>query len=284
MNLSDAYTTTTVEFSKEFSRDRIIGLDEEEAGRITQHLDRLRKLKGIAMWATVETKNTFPKGSGIASSASGFAALTVAAAAALGLSLSEKELTIFARLGSGSACRSIPNGFVQWNAGEISDDSYAFSLYPSDYWKLCDVLAIVATGKKKTSSSVGHEAAASSPFFHARLMSLPDRIARVKEGLKKMDLRILGPAIEEEAVNMHAVMMTQTPALFYWTGATVDLLHAVIDWRKEGLPVYFTIDAGPNVHLICEQKDAERVAHNVKALDGVKQVVINKPAKGARLI
>ncbi len=288
MNLSGAYTTTSVEFSKDLTKDEIEGLDVKEAKRVAKHLDRLRELKGVSWRAKVATENSFPKSSGIASSASGFAALTLAAAKALGLELNEKELSILARIGSGSACRSIPDGFVEWKAGnplaDGSEASYAYSLYPSEHWDICDVLAIVATGKKKTSSSEGHEAATSSPFFHARLMSLPDRIVRVKEGLKKKDLGLLGPAIEEEAVNMHAVMMTQVPPIFYWTGATMTIIQSVIRWREEGLPVYFTIDAGPNVHLICEGKDAQKVSRKVHELAGVEKVIINKPARSAHLI
>lgn len=284
MNLREAYTTTTVEFSKEFKKDEVKGLDGEEAARVVKHLDRFRNLKHISYRAKVMTKNTFPKSSGIASSASGFAALTVAAARAIGLSLDEKELSILARLGSGSACRSIPDGFVEWFAGDDSESSYAHSLYPADYWDLRDVLVIISSGKKRISSTEGHKAAASSPFFHARLMSLDDRIARIKEGLKKRDLGILGPAIEEEAINMHSVMMTQTPPLFYWNRTTMDIIHAVTLWRRAGLPVYFTTDAGPNVHLICEAKDAKRVAGKAKSLIGVEEVIVNKPAKGAHLV
>ncbi|MBI2405269.1 diphosphomevalonate decarboxylase [Candidatus Gottesmanbacteria bacterium] len=284
MNLSEAYTTTTVEFSPRFTKDEVEGLEGEEVARVSKHLDRLRKLKGNALFAHVETKNTFPKGSGIASSASGFAALTLAAAKALDLSFDEKELSILARIGSGSACRSIPDGFVEWKVGESSEDSYAYSLYPSDYWDLCDVLVIVASSEKNISSTKGHEAATSSPFFHARVEGINERIEKVKEGLKKKDLGILGPAIEEEAINMHAVMMSQTPSLFYWSGKTMDIIQSVIQWRDEGLPVYFTIDAGPNVHLICEANNAQEVSRKVRILPNVESVVINKPAQGAHLV
>ncbi len=289
MNLSEAYTKTTVEFSKEFTSDQVEffdakSLDPQEILRVSKHLDRLREMKGVSLRAKVATKNTFPKSSGIASSASGFAALTVAGSVALGLSLSEKELSILARIGSGSACRSVPDGFVEWKTGDTSEESYAYSLYPSSYWDLCDVLVIVASSEKKISSTKGHEAVQASLFFHSRLMSLSERIERVKEGLKKRDLGILGPAIEKEAINMHAVMMTQTPALFYWTSATMDSIHAVIRWREEGLQVYFTIDAGPNIHLICEAKDAKVVAQKAETIHGVEQVIINKPARGAHLV
>src|SRR5690348_6851267 len=136
MNLNGATTTTTVEFSGSNTKDSVELLEEggfhqEETIRVIQHLDIIRQKAGVKTYARVATKNTFPRATGAASSASGFAALTVAAAEALGMKLSEKELTMLARLGSGSACRSIPDGFVKWEAGETSEASFAHSLYPA---------------------------------------------------------------------------------------------------------------------------------------------------------
>ena len=142
------------------------------------------------------TRNTFPKGAGIASSASGFAALTVAAVAALGLQLSAKELSILARLGSGSACRSIPDGFAEWEEGESSETSYAHSLYPPEHWDLRDIVVIVQQQSKDVSSTSGMEQVATSPKLTRRLAALPDRIRRVKEALAKKDIILLGETIE----------------------------------------------------------------------------------------
>lgn len=288
MNLSACTTTTTVEFSKDYTRDRIEWLDgefsEKETIRIVRHLDRLRERAKSNLKTRVMTKNSFPKSAGIASSASGFAALTVAATAALGLQLSEKELNIFARLGSGSACRSIPDGFVEWAKGKNSATSYAYSLYPYTHWDLRDILAVVEASKKKVSSTEGMDEVKTSPFWGRRLRDIPDRIKRAKRALLEKDLKELGMVIEEDCINMHAVMMTQKPPLFYWNGATMEIIRAVGQWRSEGIPVYFTIDAGPNVHLICEAKDEESIVRKARTLSSVEQVIINKPARGAHLI
>ncbi len=286
MNLSGAVTTTTVEFSPKYKIDEVTLIDgvfsDTEKERVVEHLDRIRKKAGMNLHARVATKNSFPKSTGIASSASGFAALTVAAAGALGLNLSEKELTILARLGSGSACRSIPDGFVKWK------DTFAYSLYPAHYWDLRDILVIVENTAKDVSSSAGHDLASTSPYFSVRLGNLPERIARVEVALKEKDFQKLGEAIEEDSLDMHQVMQTQNPPLMYWNDATKILMDAAISWRKNGLPVYFTIDAGPNVHLICEGKDEEGVVKVLRSripLRGtVKEVIINKPAAGTHLI
>ncbi len=288
MNLSASTTTTTVEFSKDLLKDRVDllekgGFSDSEVARVVRQLDVIREKLEKNLFARVATKNSFPKSSGAASSASGFAALTVAATTALGLTLSEKELTILARVGSGSACRSIPDGFVEWKTGETSDDSYAYSLFPSTHWDLRDILVIVENNAKDVSSSAGHNGIHTSPFFEKRLQELPDRIKRVTQGLEGKNLSTLGPAIEEDALSMHQVMQTQNPPLLYWNEGTKKIMKAAGDWRKEGIPVYFTIDAGPNVHLICEAKDETKVLERVREVNGVQQIIVNKPARGARL-
>ena len=302
MNLSEAHTTTTVEFSKGLARDVIdIAFGSEphyfkhvlknSELRIIAHLDRLRQLMGTNMRAHVETRNSFPAGTGIASSASGFAALTVAAAAALGLKLSEKELSILARLGSGSACRSIPDGFVEWEEGlpagrqeDSSETSFAHSLYPADWWDLRDIVAVVELQAKDVGSSSGMENVRTSPLLAKRLALISERILRVKKALEIKDIRMLGEATEEDCLDMHAVMQSQSPPLNYFTNETRQLMDAVRQWRGEGIAVYFTIDAGPNVHLICEGKSEDEVLARLKNFQGIKQTIVNKPAKGAHVI
>ncbi len=291
MNLSGAYTTTTVEFSTTYPHDSIELLDgvfsESEQGRIRTHLDRIRRQAKMKTFARIVTKNSFPKGTGIASSASGFAALTIAASNAAGLKLSEKELTILARLGSGSACRSIPDGFVEWKKGPPSggsDESYAHTLYPSSYWDLCDILLVLESKAKEISSSRGMQMVDTSPLLTARLADIPQRIARLKIAFEYKDFEKLGQAIEEDCLDMHAVMKTQKPSLVYLSSATNKVIEEVRQWRDQGIAVYFTIDAGPNVHVICEEKNKKVVLRNAQTLTGIQQVIVNTVGKGARII
>ena len=269
MNLSACITKTTVEFSKNFKKDTVTkGFNEK---RIIAHIDRIRNIANTKIRAKITTNNSFPTSAGIASSASGFAALTVAAVAALDLKLSEKELSALARLGSGSACRSIPDGYVKW------EGEYAYSLYPHDYWDLRDILVIVESKGKEISSSKGHNAAHSSPFFTKRLAMIPKRIKRIEKALKEKNFPELGNVIEEDCLDMHHVMQTQTPPLFYWNEKTQQVIKQV---KRSGLPVYFTIDAGPNVHLICEAKNEKKLVENLKGWN----IIINKPVRGAHII
>jgi len=287
MNLSGIYTLTTVEFLPNLKSDEIevVGekISNEGKERIIAHLERIRRLAKIKTFAKIKTKNNFPKGTGLASSASGFAALTLAGAVAGGLNLSLKQLSILARQGSGSACRSIPDGFVEWKAGDSSETSYAYSLYPPEWWDIRDIVAIVGEAAKKVSSSEGHVLAESSPFYRSRILGMKKKIRELKRALKRKDFEKFGEIVEEEAINMHAVMMTSKPPLFYWLPKTMEIILKVGDWREAGIPVYFTIDAGPNVHLICLKKDVKEVVKRLKKLK-IKKIIVNKPAKGARIV
>ncbi|MCX8008843.1 MAG: diphosphomevalonate decarboxylase, partial [Patescibacteria group bacterium] len=165
MNLSELTTITTVEFSDAYPSDQVSidGVsDKQKTDRVIAHLDRIRSLAGVSKKAKVVSVNSFPSGTGLSSSASGFAALTVAAAAALSRSLSEKELSMLARQGSGSAARSIPDGFVVWFAGNSHETSYAKTLYPPDHWKICDIVAVISKTSKDIPTSDGQTRASTS--------------------------------------------------------------------------------------------------------------------------
>lgn len=287
MNLSEATTTTTVEFSKDLQRDTVVFQKEmvkdEEVRRITKQLDRIRKKAGCHWYARVETKNSFPKGTGIASSASGFAALTVAAATAIGLTISERELTVLARLGSGSACRSIPDGFVWWHAGKTSRQSYAESLYPSTWWEdIRDIVCVISKTEKAVSSTSGMDLVRTSPLYKLRLSEIPEKIEKVRSAMRVRNLRELGKLIEEDAISMHCVMMTQNPPLFYWNEITLRVLETIFEMQKGGMDAFFTLDAGPNVHVICDVHDKEELVKVLRGVTGVQSCIVNKSAAGAR--
>jgi diphosphomevalonate decarboxylase len=297
MNLSEARTTTSVEFDTTLANDRVeldgAGASEGFSNRVSRHLDRLRALADSSAKARVATHNSFPASTGFASSASGFAALTLAAAAALDLSLSERALSILARQGSGSACRSIPTGFVEWQAGSTDSDSYAESIAAPDHWDLVDIAVLVTESAKQVPSSQGHLLALNSPFWEARQVLLPDRLARVRKAILERDFYSFGCEIEAEAMAMHAIMLTSAYAgnqawhsgIYYISPDTLELLIAVQRWRDEGLEVYFTLDAGPTVHLMCPGQAASEV---VAAVDNLARpdwsIIKSAPARGAYLL
>ena|SRR3989338_4587859 len=287
MNLSNLFTTTTVEFSKSYTEDyiEINSISESNEGsRAVKHLDRIRSLAKITEKAKVITNNNFPTGTGLSSSASGFAALTVAAAKAAGLELSEKELSILARQGSGSACRSIPDGFVEWLDGNTSDTSFALSIFPPDYFEIVDVVTVVSTDKKFLATSEGQQSARTSPFFEKRLDLIKNKIDRVKKAIEDKNFSEFGELIETEALEFHSILFTSNPPLFYWTPETLRLMKFVQKIRSEGLECYFTINTGQDIHLIVQEKDLNALTGRLKKVAGIKNIIVNTPANGTRIV
>ncbi len=287
MNLAALTTTTTVEFRADLAEDTVKIDDAEARGsareRVVAHLDRVRALADIHTKANVFSHNNFPAGTGLASSASAFAALTVAACVAAGLRLATDELSRLARRGSGSACRSVPGGFVLWdacdasisdaNVGDEDECSFGRTIAPADHWDLRDVVAIVESAHKVTGSTEGHVLADTSPLQAARVAGTPARLKRCQDALLSRDFPALAEVIEEDTLVMHAVMMTSTPSLFYWRPTTLALMQAIRGWRRDGLPVAFTIDAGPNMHCICPARVASEVESLVRSFPGVERVL-----------
>lgn len=291
MTLADAHTTTTVAWDETGVLDRDLfvldGVDQspERSQRLIRHLDILRGLAGVSWRAWVTSKNNFPTASGIASSASGFAALTVAGCAGLGLDLDNTRLSAIARRSSGSASRSLFGGFVEWVQGSGDADSVAVPLHGPDHWDLRDVVAVVSSEEKKLSSAGGHLLAASSPLLEGRIAHVDGWLEEVRAAIAGRDIQRLGPVIELDALAMHAVMMTSNPSLLYWQPGTLEILHAVRRWREEdGLAVYFTIDAGPNVHLICEADTVNEIETRLAALRSVERVIASRPGPGPQLL
>ncbi|NQS91894.1 MAG: diphosphomevalonate decarboxylase, partial [Chloroflexi bacterium] len=288
MNLNGLETKTTVSFDTDLEGDHLI-LNDQTAGadalaRVSRLLDRIRKLGEVSTPARVTSENNFPTGTGIASSASAFAALTLAAATALGLCLTEKELSQLARTGSGSASRSVPGGFVEWQAGMDHDSSFATSLASPEHWDLVDFIVLISREHKKTGSSRGHLLAESSPLQAARVGDAPRRLDICRKALLEKDFEIFAEIVEQDSNLMHGVMMTSTPPLYYWQPGTLEIIQAVQGWRKDGLKVCFTIDAGPNVHLICPKSASEAVKRKLSALANIKSILKCTPGGPASLL
>jgi diphosphomevalonate decarboxylase len=287
MNLGGLHTQTDVAFDPSLRQDEFNlnghAMHGEPLERVSRFLGRVRKLAGIASFARVDSQNDFPVAAGLASSASGFAALSLAAATAAGLHLDETGLSRLARTGSGSACRSIPAGFVEWQPGQDDRDSYAFSIAPPNHWDLVDCIALVSQEQKPTSSNIGHALADSSPLQHDRIVDAPRRLSLCREAILERDFDKLAKVVELDSNLMHAVMITSTPPLIYWQPATLTLLHAVQEWRRDGMQVCYTIDAGPNVHVLTPARQVEQVLGLLHQLPGVWQVLTAHPGGPATL-
>lgn len=288
MNLGGLHARTQVVFDPELCCDDYLNLNgrAEPAAlrRVSSFLEHVRQMAGIRSFARVESENNFPMGTGIASSAAAFAALALAASRAAGLTLSEAKLSRLARLGSGSACRSIPGGFVEWRDGGSDHESFAISIAPADHWNLVDCVAVLKTGPKPVGSTEGHALAGSSPLQQARVEDTPRRLDICRQAVLRRDFSALAEIIEQDSNLMHAVMMTSTPPLFYWEPGSLELMRAVREWRKAGLPAAYTLDAGPNVHVLCEATAAASVQARLSALPYVQQVLVAHAGGPAQLV
>lgn len=288
MNLDGLFTRTTVSFQPSPPFDELIINGHEVVGkgldRVSYILDLIREKAGIKMNAEVMSENNFPSGAGIASSAAAFAALAVAGSKAAGLDLTEPELSVLARRGSGSASRSIPAGFVEWQMGKDEADSYAYSIAPADHWNLADCVAIVSSTHKKTGSTEGHAIAGTSPLQEARVADAPRRLEVCRNAILKKDFESFANIIEHDSDMMHAVMMTSNPPLMYWQSATVEIFHLVREWRAGGLPAGYTVDAGANVHVICLGEHKAEVEKRLREIPGVRDVLVAGVGGAAKLV
>lgn len=288
MNLGGLYTQTQVEFDPALTSDQVTINDRPAVGaalqRVRSFLDGVRQISGEHKFTRVTSQNNFPTGAGIASSASAFAALSLAATAAAGLDLSQRELSRLARRGSGSACRSVPGGFVEWRAGDSDETSYAYSIAPSEHWDLMDCIAIVSPAHKAVGSTEGHNLAGTSPLQAARVSDAPRRLDWCRRAILERDFESFAEVVELDSNLMHAIMMTSTPPLIYWEPATLAVIHSVRAWRRNGLAVCYTIDAGPNVHVLCPGETAHQVIAQLNQIHGVENVLSAPPGPTAHLI
>jgi diphosphomevalonate decarboxylase len=303
LTLAELGTTTEVRFLTEraagdaanaanAANDRVL-VDGRlaEAGfsrRVSRFLDLVRAQAGLRATAEVSTVNSVPTAAGLASSASGFAALALAASRAAGLQLSPAQLSALARQGSGSAARSIFGGFVEMAAGERPDgsDAVAHPLPQAADWPLRLVVAVTATGPKAIGSTAAMErTAASSPYYPAWLASVPGDLAEARAALAARDLPRLGAVVERSALRMHASAMAAEPPILYWSPVTLAVMQALLRARQDSaLQAYFTMDAGPHVKVLCRADDAPAVAAVVAAVPGVLRTIVGSPGPGAQLV
>ncbi len=275
--LDKLLTTTTVELG--VARDELL-LDGKPA-RATE-LAKARALldaAGIGGKARIESRNDFPTAAGLASSASGFAALAVAACAAAGQQRSVQELSALARLGSGSATRSVPGGWAVWQ------DEAAEQVHPPEHWPLSLVVAVCAAGQKDVGSRDGMRSSReSSPFHSAWIQQCRRDLPRALELLAARDLEGLGALAERNALRMHADALAAEPPLLYWEPATIACLRTLAALRAQGVSAWPTIDAGPHVVALCRPEQASAVADALGAIAGVRETMICAPAGGARVV
>lgn len=291
ITLDQYYTVTTVEFIEELTKDMLVLnhslADMKEQIKISAFLDIIREKAGIQLYAMIKTQNHVPTAAGFASSASGYAALAAAASRAIGLSLTNEELSRIARQGSGSACRSVFGGYVEWEKGYRADgrDSFAHQILDEKSWTLSILSVLITSRKKGVSSRDGMKRTVeSSPFYQGWLATISEDLNMAKQAIKNRDLDCLGEVIEGNALKMHATMLGAKPPVFYWESGTLEVMHCIRELRQQGILVYFTIDAGPNVKVICEPDKEELVKQTLISLSGVQSVIACRPGEGVSYV
>lgn len=293
LTLAGLGTTTSVTFDEGLANNRDVfilnnaPLDEKAAARASRFLDLVRARANITCGARVDSHNTVPTAAGLASSASGFAALTLAACNAAGLHLTATELSVLARQGSGSAARSVFSGFALMSAGERADgeDAFASPLLDHSQWDVAMVVALTSKGPKAIGSTEAMQHTANtSPFYQAWLQSVPEDLARAQLAVEQRDLKCLGGIAERSCLRMHASAMAADPGVLYWNPVTLAAIQVVMRLRSEGVNAYFTIDAGPHVKVLCASEDTGTVSQALQAVPGVQDVVVARPGPGAHLV
>ena len=253
-----------------------------------EQIQRIRNLSNKQSYVHIMTKNTFPESCGIASSASSFAAATLALCKAFDLDEYVNDRTKLSKLirvgGSGSAVRSSFGGFVEFTLTDPQEDSCATQIADKSHWDLCDIICVVDKGQKKVSSTAGHRLAETSPYFQTRIQEMQARIELCKQAILDKDFSLLGRCIEEDSVSMHMIMMTSKPSLWYWTPQTLAVIQCVQHLREEGLECYHTIDAGANVHVICEEKNVQKITGILEAKEYVLSTIIGRPCAGVQFL
>jgi diphosphomevalonate decarboxylase len=289
MTLDPLVTETSVEFRSDLAHDEMILNGEPalavEVTRTTTLLDRVRAESGLQLRARVSSKNHFPTASGLASSASGFAALAAAARAAAGLSYDAAKTSDLARQSSASAARSVYGGYVELPAGKRGEHVLsAHVLYPPEHFDLAIVVAVTAEGRKSVGSTDGMtHTRDTSPYYEAWVSSAPALADEVRAGLEGKNLKRIGEAMEQSTLAMHACGMAAGPGLLYWQPATLAAFHRVRELRTEGLEVYATMDAGPHVKALCRAADVSRIATALEAVPGVLRTLRATPGPGIQL-
>ena len=290
VTLAGMATTTTVTFDPALAAD-IFTLGgqpakEGDTKRVTMLLDRVRAHASVTTRAHVLSSNDFPTAAGLASSASAFAALALAATSAAGLDWDGARCSDLARKSSVSAARSVLGGFVELRDGHPGDeDLAAASVAAADHFPLRVLVAVTREGPKSTLSTEGMlHTQRTSPFYPPWVATAPALFDRVRAAVLAGDLATLGVAAEESALRMHAAAIAACPGLIYWAGATVEVIEEVKRLRAAGLPAWFTIDAGPHVKVLTTPEREDDVALALAAVPGVKRTIRTRPGGPATLV
>ncbi|WP_204120777.1 MULTISPECIES: diphosphomevalonate decarboxylase [Levilactobacillus] len=285
LTLDQFYTDTTVAFVSDLTADEVMlngqRLTPTASQKVRHMLDLVRQQSGETRFARVSSTNHVPTAAGLASSASAFAALAGAASRAAGLTLSRTDLSRLARRGSGSATRSIFGGFVEWQAGTDDATSLAVPFQEQVDWSIAMVALVLDPRHKKVSSTQGMQSSVTtSPYYPAWKTVVADDLTAIKPAILAQDFTTTGEILEANAMRMHALTLSANPPFSYFNGESLAAMQTVRDLRASGVSCYYTLDAGPNVKVFCQEADLPAVTTRLAAQFGADQVIVAHPGPG----
>ena len=290
LTLDAFYTETEVSFSEAYTEDQFYLdnqlQDEKATKKISTFLDIVREKAGTTKKAKVISQNFVPTAAGLASSASGLAALTGACNEALKLGLDDQALSRLARRGSGSACRSIFGGFVEWEKGHDDQSSYAHPISSDGFEDhLAMVFLLLNEQKKDVSSRDGmRRTVETSSFYQGWLDSVEADLYQLKQAIKTKNFQLLGETMEQNGLKMHGTTLAARPPFTYWSPDSLKAMQAVRDLRNQGIPCYFTMDAGPNVKVLVQKDHLDKVKTTFSDLFSSQQVISAFAGPGMTII
>jgi len=297
MTLGDELTTKTkVIFDSKQDKDqfyingKLQDLSDKETMERFAVINKIRSIAGTNAKVLISSENSFPTSAGLASSASGIAAMVLASTKALDLKLDSRELSIIAKVGSGSACRSLFGGFVKWERGQKDDgtDSYARQIAGHEHWpELVDIVAVVSDSKKKVSSRAGmRQTVKSSLLYKARPEWAENMCVKLEDAILKKDFGTLAEITMKDSSNLHAVMLDTYPSLMYLNDTSKEIMYKIAELNEsEGKPVAaYTFDAGANANIITRKGDADKVMEMLSQVASIKEIRKTGIGKGPRFI
>lgn len=286
LTLEALWTRTRIQLKQGLDQDQLIlngKPDRDSELRVSSCLDEFRQLSGHHRFCQIETSNNFPTGAGLASSASGFAALVIAANRVFSLELDQQSLSRIARRHSGSAARSIFGGFAQMPLS--AEEETAYPLLAANEWPLTTLIAITSDQKKSVGSTEGMRLSAqTSDYYQAWIDSAEKDYQQAKQAITNRNFQALAKVSERSCLKMHGLMISSDPGLIYWNSATIACLHAVRKLRDQGAQVFFTVDAGPQVKAVCIPEFASEIARTLSKITGVVNVIESGLGKEARIV
>ena len=283
ITIDTLFSTTKVSFDSSLKNDLWIlnNIEQESLGQIKPTINYLKSFKSVEDFCVIESTNNFPTAAGLASSASGVASIVIAINKLFNLNLSEKELINAAILGSGSAPRSLYPGFVYLNKNNYS----CGTILDENEWPLKIIICQTSSDRKLVSSRDGMRISKStSSCYKAWVNGQENDIKKALKAIKNKDFELLGEVSEDSCKKMHKVMETSTPKLIYRSATSHLCIQKIKELKVRGISIFYTIDAGPQVKIICKAKHVDQVIDEMKSIPNIQDIIEVNLGQGARLI